>query len=143
MGIDATFVSPDATEEELTSLNDVGSVMAKSIYDYFKDEENIKLLDKLKDLGLNMNYLGKQIEKQDNFSDKKFVITGTISFIGRDKLKEQINLYGGKTIDSVSKNTDVVIVGDNPGSKYEKAKELGITIWNEEKLKEELNTINM
>lgn len=133
----------NATEEELTSLNDVGSVMAKSIYDYFKDEENIKLLDKLKDLGLNMNYLGKQIEKQDNFSDKKFVITGTISFIGRDKLKEQINLYGGKTIDSVSKNTDVVIVGDNPGSKYEKAKELGITIWNEEKLKEELNKINM
>ena len=94
-------------------------------------------------LGLNMNYLGKQIEKQDNFSDKKFVITGTISFIARDKLKEQINLYGGKTIDSVSKNTDVVIVGDNPGSKYEKAKELGITIWNEEKLKEELNKINM
>jgi len=86
---------------------------------------------------------GKQIEKQDNFNDKKFVITGTISFIGRDKLKEQINLYGGKTIDSVSKNTDVVIVGDNPGSKYEKAKELGITIWDEERLKEELNKINM
>ena len=63
--------------------------------------------------------------------------------INKDKLKEQINLYGGKTIDSVSKNTDVVIVGDNPGSKYEKAKELGITIWNEEKLKEELNKINM
>ena len=107
------------------------------------EKESKYLSTKLKDLGLNMNYLGKQIEKQDNFNDKKFVITGTISFIGRDKLKEQINLYGGKTIDSVSKNTDVVIVGDNPGSKYEKAKELGITIWDEERLKEELNKINM
>ena len=55
----------------------------------------------------------------------------------------KINLYGGKTIDSVSKNTDVVIVGNNPGSKYTKAQELGITIWDEEKLKEELNKINI
>ena len=57
-------------------------------------------------------------------------------------LKEKITTYGGKTIDSVSKKTDVVIVGDNPGSKYEKAKELKITIWDEEELKKRLGDIN-
>ena len=133
----------EASLEELKSLNDIGDIMAISIYEYFKDESNLNLIEKLKELGLNMNYLGKQVEKKESFNDKKFVITGTISFIGRDELKEQINLYGGKTIDSVSKNTDVVIVGNNPGSKYTKAQELGITIWDEEKLKEELNKINI
>ena len=75
-------------------------------------------------------------------TDNHIQLMGDLTYF-KSQLKEQINLYGGKTIDSVSKNTDVVIVGDNPGSKYEKAKELGITIWNEEKLKEELNKINM
>lgn len=73
-----------------------------------------------------------------NFSDKKFVMTGTISFITRDALKELITSLGGKFSDSVSKNTDVVIVGDNPGSKYDKALKLGVEIWNEEELKEKL-----
>ena len=79
-----------------------------------------------------MQYLGKPVEKDANFSDKKFVMTGTISFITRDALKELITSLGGKFSDSVSKNTDVVIVGDNPGSKYDKALKLGVEIWNEE-----------
>lgn len=83
-------------------------------------------------------YLGKPVEKDANFSDKKFVMTGTISFITRDALKELITSLGCKFSDSVSKNTDVVIVGDNPGSKYDKALKLGVEIWNEEELKEKL-----
>jgi len=128
----------NATFEELTNIPDIGDIIAKSIVEYFKNEENIKLIEELKSFDVNMNYLGKQISKKDAFVDKKFVITGTLSFISRDNLKEKITTYGGKTIDSVSKKTDVVIVGDNPGSKYEKAKELGIEIWNEETLKEKL-----
>ena len=127
-----------ASFDELVNISDIGNVMAKSIVDYFKNDENIETLEKLKSFGINMKYLGKQISKKDAFADKKFVITGTLSFISRDNLKEKITTYGGKTIDSVSKKTDVVIVGDNPGSKYEKAKTLNLEIWNEEKLKEKL-----
>ena len=127
-----------ASFDELVNISDIGNVMAKSIVDYFKNDENIETLEKLKSFGVNMKYLGKQISKKDAFADKKFVITGTLSFISRDNLKEKITTYGGKAIDSVSKKTDVVIVGDNPGSKYEKAKTLNLEIWNEEKLKEKL-----
>ena len=108
--------------------------MAKSIYDYFKDEKNIELINNLKKHNVNMEYIGKKIEQDENFSNKKFVITGTISILPREKLKEEIILRGGITVDSVSKKTDVVIVGENPGSKYDKAKELGITIWDEDTL---------
>ena len=78
------------------------------------------------------------VDKKEHFADRKFVITGTLSFISRDTLKEKITTYGGKSIDSVSKKTDVVIVGDNPGSKYDKAKDLGVEIWDEETLKDKL-----
>ena len=129
----------NASLEELININDIGLTMAKEIYNYFRNEENINLILKLKELGLNMEYLGKKIIKKEAFNEKKFVITGTISFISRDELKEIITNYGGTVIESISKKTDIVIVGDNPGSKYEKAKELKINIWNELKLKKELD----
>ena len=81
-----------------------------------------------------MNYLGRDIVLDNNFSNKKFVITGTISVMPRDTLKEEISLRGGNVTASVSKNTDVVIAGDSPGSKYDKAVSLGIEIWDEDKL---------
>ena len=74
-------------------------------------------------------------------SNKKFVITGTISFMTRDEIKELIEKYDGTSVESVSKKTDVVIVGESPGSKYEKALKLGIEIWNEEKLKEIIESL--
>ena len=120
--------------EDLVDITDIGEVMAKSIVEYFSNPENINLINRLKDLGLNMNYLGKEIKEDVNFLNKKFVITGTISVMPRDTLKEEIALRGGDVSMSVSKKTDVVIAGDSPGSKYEKAKSLGIEIWNEEKL---------
>ena len=88
-----------------------------------------------------MKYMGTQVKQNENFTDKKFVITGTISFMSRDEIKALIESYGGKSIDSVSKKTDVVIVGDAPGSKYDKAKELGITIWDENQLKEIVDSL--
>lgn len=122
------------TFDDLVDITDIGEVMAKSIIEYFSNPENITLIKKLKELGLNMTYLGKELKEDTNFLNKKFVITGTISVMPRDTLKEEIALRGGDVSMSVSKKTDVVIVGDSPGSKYEKAKSLGIEIWNEEKL---------
>ncbi len=129
----------NANFNDLVEIRDIGLIMAKSITEYFNDQNNLKLIEKLKEENINTKYLGKTIEHDDNFSNKKFVITGTISFAPRDKIKEMIILKGGKIIDSVSKKTDVVIKGDTPGSKYDKALELGIPIWDENKLKEMLN----
>lgn len=126
-----------ATYEELREIRDIGDTLATNVVNYFKDESNLKLLEKLKLNGLNMNYISEEINNP-NFANKKFVITGTLSFIGRDELKGIIEASGGKTVDSVSKNTDVVIVGDKPGSKYTKAVELNVEIWNEETLREKI-----
>ena len=131
----------NATYEDLVSIRDIGDILAKNIVNYFANPANITLINTLEDLGINMKYLGVEVKSNENFTDKKFVITGTISFMSRDEAKALIEAYGGKCIDSVSKKTDVVIVGDAPGSKYTKAQELGITIWNEEKFKEIVDSL--
>ncbi len=130
----------NASYEDLLSIKDIGQSIANSLYDYFRKEENIELINKLKDLGLNMNYLGKEVIESDLFNGKTFVLTGTLSKYSRDEAKEKIELYGGKVTSSVTSKTDVVIVGDSPGSKYDKAKSLNITIWNEEEF---VNNIEM
>lgn len=123
----------NATLEELTSINDIGEIIAKSIIDYFKDEENIKIINKLKELGINMNYINNSgYEEKDEFKGKTFVLTGTLINITRDKASEIIENLGGKVSSSVSSKTSVVVVGASPGSKYDKALELGIPIWKEE-----------
>lgn len=123
----------NATLEELTSINDIGEIIAKSIIDYFKDEENIKIINKLKELGINMNYINNSgYEEKDEFKGKTFVLTGTLINITRDRASEIIENLGGKVSSSVSSKTSVVIVGSSPGSKYDKALELGIPIWKEE-----------
>lgn len=126
----------NATEEELTNIPDIGGIIAKSVKEYFDNTENIEIINKLKELGINMNYLGKKIEKNDNFFGKTFVLTGSLELFTRDEAKDIIESLGGKTVDSVSKKTSVVIVGANPGSKYTKAKELNIEVWSEEEFKE-------
>ena len=126
----------NASEEELTNIPDIGGIIAKSIREYFDNTDNMEIINKLKELGINMNYLGKKIEKNDNFFGKTFVLTGSLELFTRDEAKDIIESLGGKTVDSVSKKTSVVIVGANPGSKYTKAKELGIEIWSEEEFKE-------
>ena len=98
----------------------------------------MEIINKIKELGLNTNYLGKKIEKNDNFFGKSFVLTGSLELYTRDEAKEIIESFGGKTVDSVSKKTSVVIVGTAPGSKYTKAQELNIPIWSEEEFKEKI-----
>lgn len=125
-----------ASKEELNTINDIGPILAENVYSYFKDENNIKLIEHLRELGVNMNYDGVKEVSDERFTNKKFVITGTIEKYSRDELKAIIESFGGKTQESVSSKTDVVIVGANPGSKYDKAVELKITIWDEDILKE-------
>ena len=121
-----------ASYEELENINDVGEKIAQSVYDYFHDEKNISLINELKQIGLNMDYLGND-QELTTFSGKTFVITGTLSH-GRDEIREKIESVGGKVSDSVSKKTDFLVLGDNPGSKYDKAKALNIKIINEDEL---------
>ena len=125
----------NANIEELEDIKDIGHTLAVNINDYFEDPANRILINQLKDININMEYLGTDVIEDANFTNKKFVLTGSISFMTRDEIKSLIESRGGESIDSVSKRTDVVIVGENPGSKYDKAIKLNIEIWNEEKLK--------
>ena len=97
-----------------------------------------EFVNKAQELNINMTYLGKKIEENESFSGKTFVLTGSLELFTRDEAKDIIESLGGKTVDSVSKKTSIVIVGANPGSKYTKAQELGIEIWTEEEFKDRL-----
>ena len=118
--------------DELKSINDIGDVIAKSIVDYFSDEKNINLINRLKDLNLNMRYLGEEVNtSNENINGKTFVITGTLSR-PRDEIKEEIEGLGGNVTGSVTKKTDYVIAGEKAGSKLTKANELVIRVLTEE-----------
>jgi len=126
--------------DTLNSINDIGPIIATNIVDYFAAEENIKLINDLKDLGVNTTYINNSnYTESEDFFGKTFVLTGTLNNITRDKASEIIENLGGKVSGSVSKNTSVVIVGDNPGSKYDKALKLKITIWEEEEFIEKID----
>ncbi len=125
----------NASYDDFQNIRDIGPTLAENLYTFFHTIDNIRLIEELKDLGINMNYLGEPEKHHDLISNRRFVLTGTLSFIDRDELSAIIESYGGMTSSSVSKKTDVVIVGEKPGSKYEKAKELHIEIWNEDKIR--------
>lgn len=124
----------EADIDTLTNIKDIGSIIASSIIDYFS--KNLALIKKLKELNINMEYLGEKEIFNENITNKKFVITGTIEGIPRDEIKLFIENNGGSVTGSVSKNTDAVIVGTDPGSKYDKALALNIKIINEEEIKQ-------
>ena len=129
-----------ATYDELVEIPDIGPIIAKNIVDYFNNDDNIKIIEELKDLGLNMEYIGEELNPNEAFLDKSFVLTGTLTKLTRDEAKVLIENRGGKTVGSVSKKTYAVIVGDSPGSKYDKAKELNIPIWTEDDFLEKINS---
>ena len=120
-----------AEYEDLVKIQDIGEVIAESVYKFFKEEKNINTINELKLLGVNMEYKGNE-SIDDNFNNKTFVLTGTLSKLTRDEASIEIENRGGKVTSSVTKKTDYVIVGENPGSKYQKAKNLNINILNEE-----------
>lgn len=130
-----------ASYEELVNIPDVGDIIANNITIYFNDAKNIDMLNKLKEIGINMEYINdSRYEENEEFVGKTFVLTGTLNQITRSDASKVIEDFGGKVTNSVTKKTDVVIVGDNPGSKYDKAINLNIEIWTEDKFLEYIGT---
>lgn len=130
----------NASVSELTLIKDIGSIIAESVYNYFQTHKD--LIYRLKMNDVNMKYIGEEKYINEFITGKRFVITGTISFMTRDEIKDLIQKYDGDFSESVSSKTDVLILGENPGSKYDKAKKLGINIWNEEMFKNILDSLN-
>ena len=118
-----------ASLEKLQKVMDIGPVVAKSIYDWFSQKKNLELLEKLKKVGVEI--IEEKKPRYQPLKGKTFVLTGTLETITREGVKEKIRLLGGEISESVSKKTDFVIAGKEPGSKFEKAKKLGVKIINE------------
>ncbi|WP_342599105.1 NAD-dependent DNA ligase LigA [Psychrobacillus sp. FSL H8-0483] len=131
-----------ATREELTTINEIGDKMADSLVTYFEQEEAQQLMQRLRTAGLVLQYTGKIIDvstlENSPFAGKTVVLTGKLMQLSRPEAKEKIESLGGKVAGSVSKKTDLVIAGEEAGSKLEKATGLGIEIWDEQKLLDQL-----
>lgn len=120
----------NANIDELTNVNDIGEIIAKSVRLYFDDSINLKLIENLKNMGLNFEY--KNDSSDDTLSGMTFVLTGTLEKYKREELTKVLEDKGAKVTNSVTKKTTGVIVGDKPGSKYDKALKLGVKIYKEE-----------
>lgn len=136
---DVINIFPKITAEDWMSIKGIGDKSAESLSGWFNDEKNIELLERMEKLGVEiemglMGLKGKMGEK-GKFQGKTFVLTGELKSWTRDEAKDIIRKAGGDVSSSVSKNTDYVVAGENPGSKYDKAKELGVKIIGEEEFR--------
>ena len=120
----------NAKFEDLVSINDIGKIMAESIFEFFSQTQTIDLIDKLKQVGINME-LQEDDETDKRFDGMIFVLTGGLENYSRKQAEEIIEKFGGKTSGSVSKKTTYVLAGEDSGSKLVKANKLGIQIINE------------
>ncbi len=127
----------NASEEELTNIKDVGSIIAKSIRKYFDNEENINLINELKNYGVNFKYISTSINNK--LEGNTYVLTGTLEKYTREELTKILEDLGAKVTNSVTSKTTGVIVGDKPGSKYDKALKLNVKIYKEEDIENLIN----
>ena len=123
-----------ASMDELQDVNDIGEVSAECICRFFLDEENRRIVARLKEAGVNMSAEEAEVFESP-ISGKTVVVTGTLPSLGRKEAQELIEKYGGKAAGSVSKKTDYVLAGEAAGSKLTKAQELGIPVLTEEEFK--------
>ena len=121
----------NATAFDLTTKDDIGEVIAESICNFFKENQTLDLINRLKEAGVNMSHL-QEVQIDDRFEGKTFVLTGTLSKYSRGEASDIIEKFGGKTSGSVSKKTDYVLAGEDAGSKLDKAQKLGVTVLSEE-----------
>ena len=126
----------NASLESLMLKEDIGEITAKSIYEFFKQEQTIDLIHKLELAGVNMRALEDEENSDERFEGKTFVLTGTLTDFSREQASEIIEKFGGKTSGSVSKKTSYVLAGEDAGSKLTKAQSLGIQIITEEEFTE-------
>lgn len=129
----------NATVEDLTVVNDVGEVIANNIFEFFRNQNQLNLLNELFSLGLTINYPSLKTTNHDVFTNKIIVLTGDLNNFKRSELTTILEGFGAKVTGSVSSKTDLVIVGENPGSKFNKAQSLGIKIMYEDELLKNLN----
>lgn len=125
-----------ASIDELSSISEIGTKMAQSIVEYFKQDKSLYIIERLRAAGVDLTYTSTQ--KGNNFDGKIFVLTGTLPTLKRNDAKKLIESYGGKVSGSVSKNTDFVVAGEEAGSKLDKALSLGIKVLSEAELTEML-----
>ncbi|EFI69916.1 NAD-dependent DNA ligase LigA [Lysinibacillus sp. HST-98] len=133
-----------ATEEQLVAIYEIGDKMASSLVEYFSNEDARAVIERLADAGVNMTYKGKKVEVaigDSPFAGKTIVLTGKLEQLTRNEAKAKIEELGGTVTGSVSKKTDLVIAGADAGSKLTKAEQLGIEVWTEDNLIEQLNLI--
>ena len=128
----------NASVENLAAINGIGEKMGKDIYEFFHDKKNIKMIKELRTLGVEPP--PAEVPKSELFKGKSIVITGTLSNMTRDEANDLIKQYGGKAASSVSKNTSYLVVGLNPGSKFDKAQKLGVIILTEDEFLEMINS---
>jgi len=130
----------DATVEELDDIHEIGLTMAQSIHDWFADEGNRDLCERLTRAGVRTELEAEPANEQteQKFGCKVFVLTGTLPSMTRDEARELIEASGGRVTGSVSKKTDYVLVGADPGSKIDKANQLGVAVIDESDFKKML-----
>ncbi|AIY04713.1 DNA ligase [Planococcus sp. PAMC 21323] len=131
-----------ASKEELVEIHEIGDKMADSIVMYFDNEEVRALVERLRKADVNLSYTGTRVRIEEGanaFAGKKIVLTGKLEQMTRQEASAQIEALGGKLTGSVSKKTDLLIAGEEAGSKLDKARELKVEIWDEQRLVEELN----
>lgn len=115
--------------EELIAVEEIGDKIAGAVLQYFENPENQKILERLKDKGLNFSVAEEKLQQKDILNGRKFVVSGTFEEMSRDEIKEKVEQHGGKNVGSVSGNTDYIIAGENMGpNKRKKAEDLGIPL---------------
>ena len=128
--------------ESIIALDTIGDIIADSVVTYFSNEEVHELMNELKQAGVNFEYKGLRStqlqEVESPFKEKTVVLTGKLTRLTREEAKETIENLGGKVTGSVSKKTDIVVAGEDAGSKLTKAQELGIDVWTEDQMAEAL-----
>ncbi len=125
----------NASKDKIEAIHEIGPSISESVIRFFNNDQNLKIVEKLKKSGLILDSKGK-LKKSNRLEGKSFVLTGTLSTISREEAKEKIQNHGGSVVSSVSKNTNYVVVGESAGSKLDKAQKLGIEILSEEQFLE-------
>jgi len=127
------LIAASPNVEELEAIEDIGTKIATSVAEFFRLERNLTVIGKLRTAGVSFGTLPSSADTSEHqaFTGKTFVLTGSLDSMSRKQGQEYIESFGGKMTGSVSKKTDIVVAGDSPGSKLDKAQSLGIDVWDE------------
>jgi len=118
--------------EQLSEINEIGPIIAKSVYDFLHSKRGRQIIEELKQCGVKMTEDVPAVAQDQPLAGKTIVVTGTLKRYSRHEIEELIGRLGGHAASSVSRKTDFVLAGENPGSKLEKARALGVTVLTEE-----------